>query len=49
MAVILRRYSDLSGDCIGDDWKAFRYYFEVWINGRSMRFAPFLGDTGFLG
>lgn len=50
MAVILRRYSDLSaGGCIGDDWKAFRYYFEVWINGRSMRFAPFLGDTGFLG
>lgn len=31
-----------AGGCIGDDWLAFRYIIEVWVNGRSLQAAPWL-------
>ncbi len=45
LAMIVKRIPSsqfTAGGCIGDDWLAFRYIIEVWVNGRSLQAAPWL-------
>lgn len=52
LAMIVKRIPDsqfLSGGCIGDDWLAFRYTVEVWVNGRSLNAAPWFPSFQTLG
>ncbi len=52
LAMVVKRIPNsqlIAGGCIGDDWVAFRYIVEVWVNGRSLQSAPWLGDVSTLG